>query len=131
MKLNWNAQVSAFVRARLDALLGSDEAGSEDECRAARTTNALPVYFDMGGVLAFTPEGVVLSCDWESKQVRPETDEKWIIAAALSAAERYPELGRLVPGKPPAAKTCEACSGTGRMLQTRVLCRQCSGLGWK
>jgi hypothetical protein len=130
MKLNWSSAVSALVRAHLEALLGSQQEDTDNQRRAARATNALPVYFGWTGDLCLTTEGAVLFYDEQSEQVRPETDDCWIIAAALSAAEKYPELRVILPHRPSMAATCALCSGTGRLLDTSIRCGTCFGLGW-
>jgi hypothetical protein len=130
MKLNWNTAVSALVRARLEALPGSEQEGTDNQRRAARATEALPVYSGWTGDLCLTTEGAVLFHDYESEQVGPETDDRWIIAAALSAVEKYPELRVILPQRPSTAATCAICSGTGRLLDTSVHCGTCFGLGW-
>jgi hypothetical protein len=129
MKLNWNNKVSSAVSAKLDALLrtGSDE---ERTRKVARATNALPVYFDLGGALAFTPGGALLGYDWESEQVAPEKDARWLVIAAVSAAGKYPDLREMLPQRPPTAKACSLCSGTGRVFPVKAFCGSCCGLGW-
>jgi hypothetical protein len=119
-----------LVRARLGALLDSEQEDTDNQRRAARATNALPVYFGWTGDLCLTAEGAVLFYDEQSEQVRPETDDRWIIAAALSAVEKYPELRIILPQQPSTAATCATCSGTGRLLDTSVHCGTCFGLGW-
>jgi glycolate oxidase FAD binding subunit len=135
MKLNWDSNASSFIRAQVDALLRSEQFRTDDECIFARATNALPISIGFTGALGFTPDGVALFFDWESEQVRPETEARWIIMAAVSAAERYPELRGILPVRPPTAKTCTQCSGTGRMEITPLIplkpyCGDCYGLGW-
>jgi hypothetical protein len=127
MKLNWNDELPSSVRAKLDALLRS---GSDEERKVARATNALPVYFDLGGALAFTPGGVLLRYNWEAEQAAPEKDDRWLILAAVSAAEKYPDLRKMLPERPPTAKACSLCSGTGRVFWLKAFCGNCCGLGW-
>ncbi len=134
MKLNWNAQIAAFISKRLAALLASEPSGAASEQSSiARRMQALPVYTDMGGALGFTKDGIVLSFDWQSEQVTPESDDRWIIVAAVAAAEHYPELRSLLPDRPPTATTCSYCSGRGKVAVTpesKIGCGKCWGLGW-
>ena len=130
MKLNWNSRLSSYVSARLGALLRYDRVGSDEQRTLARAMNALPVYFDFSGALGFTPDGTVLHHDLESRQTTAMTDERWIVIAAVSAAEKYPDLREMLPDKPPTAKTCTLCSGTGRQLEIKAFCGNCAGLGW-
>jgi hypothetical protein len=133
MRLNWNGKVSSFINASLQAWLRGDVACTDDEGEVARAANALLVYRDMGGGLGFTPDGTVLFYDFESGQVRPVIDEKWIVIAAVSATEKYPELREILPVRPPTATRCVVCSGVGRLVLTpkcELPCGKCFGLGW-
>jgi hypothetical protein len=94
---------------------------------------ALPVYKDIGGALGFDSQGVVIEFDWETEQARPTTDHRWIITAAVSAAEKYPELREILPDRPPRATTCSKCLGAGKIALTPTSnfgCGECCGLGW-
>lgn len=130
MKLNWNSKISSSISAHLEALIRSERAASDEERTVARTTNALPVYSDLLGTLAFTPEGAILYYNSESGEVTPVRDDAWPVIAAVSAAEKYPDLRGIVPERPRTAKVCSFCSGTGRELQAKAFCGNCSGLGW-
>ena len=48
---------------------------------------------------------------------------------------RYPEVAQLLPDRPPGAKKCHACDGTGYIRRDStgrgVVCPECAGLGWK
>ncbi len=133
MKIAWNSSASSFVRATVDALLRLEHAGSDEEREAARATNALPVYLDMGGALCFTTDGCVLQYDWETETAEPENDRDWILVAAVATAEKYPALVDILPARPATAETCSRCQGSGRSALTRDLrlrCGKCFGLGW-
>jgi len=131
--LKWRELDSSSIVARLNALLRSEQIASDNERMVARATNALPVYFDMSGALSITADGSVLFFDWESEEIRPIKDERWIMIAAVSAAEKYPDLRGLIPDRPPTAKTCPLCAGSGIQSLTprhETFCGQCCGLGW-
>jgi hypothetical protein len=133
MEIGWNRTASSFVRTKVDNLLRRDDAGSKAELAAARATNALPVYLDMGGALCFTAEGRVLHYDWGSETAGPEDDRDWILVAAVAAAEKYPALREILPARPASAETCSRCKGTGRaalVANSCARCGKCFGLGW-
>ena len=130
MFLNCNKIASSCIIAHIHTLLRSDGPASDEERTVARTTNALPVYSDWSGSLAVTPDGEVLFYDSESGQVTPVTDDAWSIVAAVSAAQKYPDLRDMLPDRPPTAKSCGVCSGTGRQMPGKAFCGKCSGLGW-
>jgi hypothetical protein len=133
MKIKWSVTISTFISTTLEAVLRGERAASDDELKVARASNALPVYIDFGGALAFTAEGSVLLYDWGLGQISPENDERWIIVAAVAGAEKYPELRAVLPDKPPTAMTCPLCSGRGKRSLTPIFgarCEKCFGLGW-
>jgi hypothetical protein len=130
MKFNWNSKMASAVQTHLEALLRCEQTIFDEERSVAHRTNALPVYSDLSGTLTISPEGTVLYYNSESGEIEPITDDTWTIVAAVSAAEKYPDLRALLPEKPPTAKTCSLCSGTGRQLKMKALCGKCFGLGW-
>jgi hypothetical protein len=130
MKLNWTSAVQHwFVRVsglclilnKRTLITSAGPHGRQMRCRST-----------LAGVAIFASplREPVLFYDEQSEQVRPETDDRWIIAAALSAVEKYPELRVILPQQPSTAATCATCSGTGRLLDTSVHCGTCFGLGW-
>ncbi len=133
VQFNWNSQISAHVSERLAELLESRQTDSPCETAdLARRIQALPVYTDMSGALAFTVDGRVLFFSWETEQIQPTNDE-WVTVAAVAAAEKYPELREILPQRPATAATCGKCGGTGKLQLTPELtprCYTCRGLGW-
>jgi tetratricopeptide (TPR) repeat protein len=127
-KLNWEDGLSELVVARLRSLL-SDRSAAPLIREAAKITNALPVYGDLGGILCISRDGRVLCLD-NSGLVTVVTDDFWRIVAAVSAAEKYPELSAILPERPPGAKPCSDCSGFGKFMTSRAFCGKCRGLGW-
>ncbi|MBK9266065.1 MAG: hypothetical protein IPM54_40555 [Polyangiaceae bacterium] len=49
--------------------------------------------------------------------------------AIVSASPRFPELRRLLPRRPPAARDCEACGGAGTERDYAFAYKPCGGLG--
>jgi hypothetical protein len=51
------------------------------------------------------------------------------------AGEILPEVAQLLPKRPPGAKDCRLCKGTGYIHRDAtgrgVVCPECGGLGWK
>jgi hypothetical protein len=134
MRPIWNNEISASIKNRLAELLAAPPTDSPfDVGSIAREMQALPVSMDVGGGLAFTADGRVLSLDWQTGQVKPTNDESAITRAAVAASEKYPELRELLPDKPPTATTCCICKGTGKVVLTPDVtcgCGTCWGLGW-
>lgn len=101
----------------------------------AKTLHALPAYADIGAALLIRPQGSVLSISsdqvWsEHSEWETVSDLAWINAAYLSAIQKHPNLKPLLPPKPPTAKTCESCAGTGHVLKLQLACPDCCTLGW-
>ena len=108
----------------------------EQWLRAARPTsevaarfNALPLYEDIGGVLALCSDGTMMQVAPDADTAQPVTDERWITVALVAGAERYPDLRELLPQRPPNAQPCAVCRGTGRVHG--AWCGACSALGWR
>lgn len=117
------------TEARLRQLVDDTEDHGEGAPRReiARATHGLPVYADMSGGLAVTPEGRVLHYSWETREVR-EADEKWTRLARVRLVREHPEFRELLPARTANAKTCAACGGSG--LLHSMDCGDCFGAGW-
>src|SRR5690606_27491269 len=91
---------------------------------------ALPVGFDMGGVLGLKTDGSVVSVAWDDPDhsTREETTPAVHLAAAIGAAQKYPSLSTLAPRRPRGAPDCTHCEE----LQSSPLrgCRLCWYWGW-
>jgi hypothetical protein len=108
------------------ALVGNVE---HEHHEAAMLTGGLPVYADLGGILAITPDLQVKAYDPETRRVSDVTDATWRRVALVSASEKYSDLAGLHPPRPTDATNCMACGGSGRQI-ARAFCRACGGLGW-
>jgi hypothetical protein len=102
---------------------------------AVRSNGALPVYADIGGTLLLRPDGEILALDHGSRTApQIEADPGWRITAVVVGAEKYPELRRLLPVRPPGTENCQWCEGRGRVrigeIDRGPLCGNCYGLGW-
>lgn len=60
---NWTPQTAARVSKYLLAILDDSQSYPPWKVEAARRTNGLPVYADMGGVIALTLSGEFVSYD--------------------------------------------------------------------
>jgi hypothetical protein len=103
--------------------------------KAVRASGAMPVYADMGGTLFLRPDGEILFLDDVSSDApQIETNPGWRITAVVVGAEKHPELGRLLPARPPGIGNCEDCEGHARVrigdIDYYFLCGTCHGLGW-
>jgi hypothetical protein len=101
--------------------------------RVSADGSALLLYADMGGQCYLRPDGEILrlSIDSGSSPER-ETDPKFRTVALVAGSEVYPELGILLPVRPPSSRDCEACSGGRvRVGERRMICGECNGLGWQ
>lgn len=127
-----NPRLAEEIRALLERTLVGlpvDAATALDK-QVALATGGLPVYADIGGAIAITPEGEFRSYDHETTEVSASVDAKWRRVALTHAAEKYPSLAALRPMKPSDAIGCPQCHGTGRLLKDLLRCATCVGTGW-
>lgn len=100
----------------------------------AARVGVLPLQLDMGGFFALAPDGTVIAVPWDRPdQPRPSTPRERDIAL-LAGSKQYPELQALLPKRPPNARACSECGGTGihpaaAAGLANVLC-WCGGYGW-
>jgi len=126
----WTAELVAKVAKRREAILKEPHTHSHWTVEATRRTNGLPVYGDVGGIIAVTLSGELVLYNSESEAVTPVQEELWVDVALASLGKHYPELGELLPARPAHASVCPNCSGSGWMMDGRLFCRRCRGLGW-
>ncbi|SRR5690606_14620060 len=120
-------EVAAAIR-RLSAEAARSETTSELRDSASRT-GGVPVYADLGGVLAITAGGEVVRFEPETDEVFVVDDERWRTLAFARASRRFPELSSLKPSRPSLSTTCPQCGGQGIILGG-VECGNCFGVGW-
>ncbi|WP_426749812.1 hypothetical protein [Myxococcus sp. Y35] len=91
---------------------------------------ALPVVFDMGGILGMKRDGTIVGIPWDGpdRATREETSSTAHLAAVIGAARRYPELATLGPRRPSDAQECPRCAVKGSDGQHS--CPVCWQLGW-
>ena len=123
----WNEHYADFVRALAGDIASGVHATTHIFREVARRTGGLPVYGDIGGCLVLAPDGQVIGYDLNDEAVAPVTDPSWIRVACITAAEKYPALAGL---KPVGDRLCDACAGTGRVLDGQARCGECNGGGW-
>ncbi len=116
----------SVIRRLIERVTG--DAGDATWRDGASAAKALPVYLDMGGALALTPQGKIIRYEFESGRASI-ADECWQVLGLSHAARKYPELAYLKPARPRDASTCIDCSGTGR-ITAGFECATCLGLGW-
>lgn len=126
----WTAEQAAKVSKRMESILKEPHSYPDSEVEAVRHTNGLPVYGDLGGLIALTVAGEFVLYNPESETVTPVEEHLWIDVALASLCKHYAELRDLLPGRPAHAAVCPNCSGSGWMMDGRLFCRRCRGLGW-
>lgn len=125
-----SSQPSSQVAEAIRALSRDAAQHDRDEVRAAaRLTGGVPVHWDLGGVLAVTPDGGVAYYDPETGEVCVEREAGWRTLARVKAARKYPELQTLLPERPGTAVTCSQCGGSGTVFG-HIDCGACFGAGW-
>jgi hypothetical protein len=96
----------------------------------ARQHRLLPVYFDIGGVIALGRDGSLWGVAWDESPapVRERGEPMLRIAALAVAARRYPELRALAPVRPTGTRSCPQCTAPGEQVGRG--CCWCAYLGW-
>lgn len=75
-------------------------------------------------------DGAVYSLDRDraALEMEPETDPDAAMNAVAQGARQYPELSEMLPQRPPSARDCGFCGGSGD--EDRWGRCVCAGLGW-
>ena len=122
------------VSAELDRLIAAYEADPRHGAWLgawARTERALPVSFDMGGVVGLRRDGSVVSVAWDDPgSTREDTSDAAQLAATIGASRNYPALRTLAPARPPHAKACPHCAKFRVTPGGAEGCPMCWYLGW-
>ena len=105
----------------------------------AAQNRLLPVFLDLGGVLAVAATGDevrVVRFVWDSPdKIETVTDSRLRNIALYFAAKRFEALRELAPQRSSSDSTCGFCNGTGipivanAIRVSSVIC-YCGGLGW-
>jgi hypothetical protein len=131
------ADLRPLFKAWIAALL--DDPARADYHEAVARTGLLPLLLYGDSCFALCPDGeiVILDCRPPHRFVRLEDERKRNITVAVGV-ERYPELRPLLPARPPDARACPYCRGSGEIdapgirpeIAAKVLRCYCGGLGW-
>jgi hypothetical protein len=99
----------------------------------AREHRALPVSFDMGGVLSMRPDGSVVGVAWDDprRSACEKTSCAAHLAALIGASRTYPALEALAPKRPEGAPSCSCCASTDSRPAAKRGCELCWYLGWR
>jgi hypothetical protein len=96
----------------------------------------LPLLLDMGGCYGIRPNGDIICFSYDNEfESYIETDQRIHNIALYQGIIKYPELKELLPVRPPNAKQCEYCKGSGLSepkndpVYKSIIC-YCGGLGW-
>jgi hypothetical protein len=94
---------------------------------------ALPVVFEIGGVLGIKRDGAVLSVSWDDPQgsTRQETSGAAHLAAMIGASQKYAMLATLAPKRPLDAQVCSHCATLNPGSDVPRGCPMCCYLGWQ
>jgi hypothetical protein len=110
-----------------------DRAGVGD---VASRVGVLPLMLDFGGFCGIKADGTFVEVAWDSPDEPREVTSPRIRDTALKiGSERYPFLAELLPVRPPNARRCPQCGGSGihplalAADGANIVC-WCGGLGW-
>ena len=121
-----------FIRERIARFAQEAPAKLRWLAEYVRLNQALPLYVGWTETAGIRADGTLVR--WVTDDVtntQELADETWVNLALVQGAARYPQLKSLIPSRPTAAKTCDACLGTGAMIgqPPDVICC-CGGIGW-
>lgn len=93
--------------------------------------NALPLYLGWTETLGIRPDGEIIrwSTEGDYAGILPVEERSWLLIALVAGADRYPELGQLLPVRGPDAVDCR-CRAIPLCVSGEVVCSECGGLGW-
>jgi hypothetical protein len=126
----WTPEHAAKVAQRMEQILNNPQSYSDSQVQAVRRSNGLPVYGDLGGVIALTASGEFVVYDSNAETVTPVEEGLWADIALASLGKHYPDLHDLLPARPADAAVCPNCGGSGWTMDGRLFCGRCRGLGW-
>lgn len=105
----------------------SDVVSNEDQ--AFLKNNCLPLYRGWTATIGIRPDGTFVYFDYE-RQSWTSVEPEWQLAALVEGASKFPVLQALLPIRTPESEDCKSCSGTGYILNPKLKCANCCGLGW-
>ena len=94
---------------------------------------ALPIGWDLWSHWFLRPNGEVVlvgNLPGEPEGDEVHADRSYSLRAMVWGAERYPELQGILPARGPGAVDCR-CRAIPLLASGKVLCPECSGLGWR
>ena len=140
--------ISALVTKLIQDFISESVPDPLNLQRLAAEEMVLPLSVDMGGVVALSANGDIVSFPFGinasgnivafpfdgDEPPRVESDRRIRNIALFQGSKKYPELKGLI-SKPDNARVCPYCGGTGvepyaAKLNTDNIVCYCGGLGW-
>ena len=123
------------------AALAPADSTNPAEAAWLRQAGGVLLYGTVGSEAVLRPDGSVWTYGADNP-LSPYPSPPWPEATRLErwgaltlSTTLNPEVGRLLPKRPPGAKDCTLCKGTGYIhrgpLSRGIVCPECGGLGWK
>jgi len=108
------AELADLIGAKIYEYQSVPDEQHYDIWRLIADNDVLPLMNDWGGCYAINRAGEIVSFSWDDhRNVTVEDDARIKNIALAQGSIVYPELKSLIPERPPEAKTCETCNGTG------------------
>jgi hypothetical protein len=127
------------VERMIDEFVGDSTSIHAHARGAVARAEALPLFFDLTAFMALRPDGHVVWVDTEDDPGAIDfvRETRLRNLGLYLGTKRYPELQFLLPSRPPDARECPHCRGTGRVilpqdlehLSEKMNCF-CGGIGW-
>ena len=127
-------ELSALISARIaNYATEATEPFHRWEAPAVAAYTALPLIRHWYETYGLRADGEVVRWHTDGDHpypgVRPVVERYDWLSALVEGARRYPELGALLPARPPGARD-SVCVGHAAFAPGKVLCPECCGLRW-
>gem|GEM_PF-2479074 len=135
MQFALSPELSAFVAARIaNYEAEATELYHRLEAPAVVEFAALPLIRHWAETIGLRTNGEVVrwhtDLDEPYSGVRPVEERYDWLSAVVEGAQRWPELGALLPARPASAVVCR-CVGHASFAHGKVICPECCGLQWQ
>lgn len=131
-KVSMTSADSAFVSEQIEAF-GLGIPTQAFVLPFVKKLSALPLYVGWGDTIGLRASGEIIRWPTEGEFVKEWSldDPISLRMALVQGAKSYPRLSHLVPPRPPDARDCRVCQGTGNFPVPfqNVICA-CGGTGW-
>lgn len=134
MRVNLTESQRMQIEKKIHELGSVGDFATEQMEKQAKMFGLLPCHLELGGWYGLSPDGIIKSISWESKdEPKDERDIRIRNLVLHQASIRYPELELESPKRSESDRVCPYCGGSGQAPHSETienLVCYCGGLGW-